>query len=198
LHHKRKGSGKLFHLFLRILAMIYNLESASPTFAGEYFVADSAAVIGQVVAGNEVSIWFNAVVRADNDLIHLGERVNIQDGAVLHNDPGYPLTLADGVSVGHLAMLHGCTVGANSLIGMKAVVLNGAVIGRDCLIGAGSLVTGNKVIPDGSMVMGTPARVIRPLSEAEIADLRRVSESYVKRSRRYRAHLSAALIPSYR
>lgn len=178
--------------------MIYNLESASPTFAGEYFVADSAAVIGQVVAGNEVSIWFNAVVRADNDLIQLGERVNIQDGAVLHNDPGYPLTLADGVSVGHLAMLHGCTVGANSLIGMKAVVLNGAVIGRDCLIGAGSLVTGHKVIPDGSMVMGTPARVIRPLSEAEIADLRRVSESYVKRSRRYRAHLSAALIPSYR
>jgi carbonic anhydrase/acetyltransferase-like protein (isoleucine patch superfamily) len=146
-------------------AMIYNLETASPAFAGEYFVADSAAVIGKVNAGDQVSIWFNAVVRADNEPINIG---------------------------------NGCTIGANTLIGMKAVVLNGAVIGRDCLIGAGSLVTGNKVIPDGSMVMGAPARVIRSLSEEEIADLKRVSESYVKRSRRYRAHLSAALIPSYR
>jgi carbonic anhydrase/acetyltransferase-like protein (isoleucine patch superfamily) len=178
--------------------MIYTLENASPSFAGEYFVADSAAVIGQVIAGDEISIWFNAVVRADNEAIHIGHRCNIQDGAVLHNDPGYPLTLDDGVSVGHLAMLHGCTIGANTLIGMKAVVLNGAVIGRDCLIGAGSLVTGNKVIPDGSMVMGAPARVTRALSPEEIAELKRVSESYVKRARRYRAHLSAALIPSYR
>jgi carbonic anhydrase/acetyltransferase-like protein (isoleucine patch superfamily) len=179
-------------------AMIYNLETASPAFAGEYFVADSAAVIGKVNAGDQVSVWFNAVVRADNEPINIGNRCNIQDGAVLHNDPGYPLTMDEGVSVGHLAMLHGCTIGANTLIGMKAVVLNGAVIGRDCLIGAGSLITGNKVIPDGSMVMGAPARVIRPLNEEEIADLKRVTESYVKRSRRYRAHLSAALIPSYR
>lgn len=178
--------------------MIYDLENWRPSFAGEYFVADSAAVIGQVNAGAEVSIWFNAVVRGDNEMIHLGPRVNIQDGAVLHNDPGYPLTLDEGVSVGHLAVLHGCSVGANTLVGMKAVVMNGAVIGRDCLIGAGSMVTGNKVIPDGSLVMGTPARVIRPLSEAEVLELRRVTESYVQRARRYRAHLQTSMLPAYR
>ncbi len=178
--------------------MIYDLETWRPTFAGDYFVADSAAVIGQVNAGADVSVWFNAVIRGDNDMIRLGNRVNIQDGAVLHNDPGYPLNLDDGVSVGHLAVLHGCTVGANTLIGMKSVVLNGAVIGRDCLIGAGSMVTGNKVIPDGMLVMGAPARVVRALTDAEIAEVRRVTESYVQRARRYRAHLTASVLPAYR
>lgn len=178
--------------------MIYDLESWRPAFAGEYFVADSAAVIGRVEAGADVSIWFNAVVRGDNETISLGARVNIQDGAVLHNDPGYPLRLDEGVSVGHLAVLHGCSIGANTLVGMKAVVLNGAVIGRDCLIGAGSMVTGNKVIPDGSLVMGTPGRVVRALDQAELAELRRVSESYVQRARRYRKHLTASVLPAYR
>jgi carbonic anhydrase/acetyltransferase-like protein (isoleucine patch superfamily) len=178
--------------------MIYDLETWRPVFSGSYFVADSAAVIGQVNAGADVSIWFNAVVRGDNEMISLGARCNIQDGAVLHNDPGYPLTLDEGVSVGHLAVLHGCSVGANTLVGMKAVVLNGAVIGRDCLIGAGSMVTGNKVIADGSLVMGTPARVVRALTDSEIAELRRVAESYVQRGRRYRAHLSASVLPAYR
>lgn len=178
--------------------MIYDLDSWRPTFAGDYFVADSAAVIGQVQAGPEVSVWFNAVVRGDNEPIHLGARVNVQDGAVLHNDPGYPITLDEGVSVGHLAVLHGCSVGAYTLVGMKAVVLNGAVIGRDCLIGAGSMVTGNKVIPDGSLVMGTPARVVRALTEDEVRELRRVSDAYVQRARRYRAHLTASPLPAYR
>ena len=178
--------------------MIYDLEAWRPQFAGEYFVADSAAVIGRVSAGSDVSIWFNAVVRGDNETIQLGARVNIQDGAVLHNDPGYPLVLDEGVSVGHLAVLHGCSVGANTLVGMKAVVLNGAVIGNDCLIGAGSMVTGNKVIPERSLVMGTPARVVRPLTDAEVAELRRVTESYVQRARRYRAHLTASPLPAYR
>lgn len=167
-------------------------------FAGEYFVAESAAVIGQVEAGADVSIWFNAVVRGDNELIRLGARVNIQDGAVLHNDPGFPLSLDEGVSVGHLAVLHGCSVGANTLVGMKSVILNGAVIGPDCLIGAGSMVTGNKVIPERSLVMGTPARVVRTLTDAEVAELRRVTESYVQRARRYRKHLTASVLPAYR
>ncbi len=178
--------------------MIYDLENWRPTFAGDYFIADSAAVIGRVTAGPDVSVWFNAVVRGDNEMIHLGARVNIQDGAVLHNDPGYPLNLDDGVSVGHLAVLHGCTIGSNTLVGMKAVVMNGAVIGRDCLIGAGSMVTGNKVIPDGMLVMGTPARVVRPLSEAEVTEVRRVADAYVQRARRYRAHLTASALPAYR
>ena len=178
--------------------MIYDLETWRPAFAGEYFVADSAAVIGRVDAGADVSVWFNAVVRGDNETISLGARVNIQDGAVLHNDPGYPLRLDEGVSVGHLAVLHGCSVGANTLVGMKAVVLNGAVIGRECLIGAGSMVTGNKVIPDRSLVMGTPARVVRTLTEQEVAELHRVSEAYVQRARRYRNHLTASLLPAYR
>ena len=178
--------------------MIYDLETARPTFVGEYFVAKSADVIGQVAAGHDVSIWFNAVVRGDNDAITLGARCNIQDGAVLHSDPGYPLTLDEGVSVGHLAVLHGCTIGANTLVGMKSVILNGAVIGRECLIGAGSMVTGNKVIPDGSLVMGAPARVVRPLTDEEKAELRRVSESYVQRARRYRSHLTPSSLPAYR
>lgn len=178
--------------------MIYDLEQWRPAFAGEYFVADSAAVIGRVDAAQDVSVWFNAVVRGDNETITLGARCNIQDGAVLHNDPGYPLTLDEGVSVGHLAVLHGCSVGAHTLVGMKSVVLNGAVIGRECLIGAGSMITGNKVIPDRSLVMGAPGRVIRTLTEAEVAELHRVAESYVQRARRYRSHLTASLLPAYR
>jgi carbonic anhydrase/acetyltransferase-like protein (isoleucine patch superfamily) len=178
--------------------MIYNLESWRPTFAGEYFVAESAAVIGRVEAGQEVSIWFSAVVRGDNETITLGSRSNIQDGAVLHNDPGFPLLLDEGVSVGHLAVLHGCSIGAHTLVGMRSVILNGAVIGRECLIGAGSMVTGNKVIPDRSLVMGAPARVVRQLTDVEVAELHRVAESYVQRARRYRAHLMASALPAYR
>lgn len=178
--------------------MIYDLDTLRPQFAGEYFVADSAAVIGQVSAGHEVSVWFNAVIRGDNDMISLGDGCNVQDGAVLHVDPGYPMTLGEGVSVGHLAVLHGCSIGDHTLVGMKSVIMNGAVIGRECLIGAGSLITGNKVIPEGSLVMGSPARVIRPLNEAERAELVRVRDSYIKRARRYRAHLTASLLPSYR
>ncbi|KTT49857.1 hypothetical protein NS337_19975 [Pseudomonas oryzihabitans] len=149
------------------------------------WVAPTAAVIGKVRLDEGASVWFGAVLRGDNELIHIGPDSNVQDGAVLHTDPGSPLTLGRGVTVGHQAMLHGCEIGDGSLIGIHAVVLNGARIGRNCLVGANALVTENVVIPDGSLVLGSPAKVVRTLSEAQQAQLAANAQVYVANARRY-------------
>lgn len=149
------------------------------------WVARTAAVIGKVRLDEGASVWFGAVLRGDNELIHIGPDSNVQDGAVLHTDPGSPLTLGRGVTVGHQAMLHGCEIGDGSLIGIHAVVLNGARIGRNCLVGANALVTENAVIPDGSLVLGSPAKVVRTLSEAQQAQLAANAQVYVANARRY-------------
>jgi carbonic anhydrase/acetyltransferase-like protein (isoleucine patch superfamily) len=170
--------------------VIYALGERTPTILGaSWYVADSATVIGSVVLHNNASIWFNAVVRADNDVITIGENSNVQDGSILHVDPNFPLTLGRGVTIGHKVMLHGCTVGDNTLIGMNAVILNGAVIGKNCIIGAHALIAEGKEIPDGSLVLGAPGRVARSLSDEQIAGLRRPAEHYVARIELYRRQL---------
>lgn len=166
--------------------MIYQLDERRVTVAGAHFVADSAAVIGAVTLGDNVSVWFNAVVRADNDTITLGADTNIQEGAVLHVDGGFPLTLGRGVTVGHQATVHGCTVGDYSLIGINAVVLNGARIGKYCIIGANALIPEGKEIPDGSLVVGSPGRVIRSLGEQEKQVLESMAAHYVQNGQRFR------------
>lgn len=159
---------------------------------GEHFIAPSASVIGSVVLAHNASIWFNAVVRADHDTITIGEGSQIQDGCVLHADPGVPIVIERDVSVGHMAMLHGCTIGEGSLIGIRSVILNHARIGKHCLIGAGSLVPERKIIPDGVLALGAPARVIRALSPEEIATLRQNALDYQELARRYRSDLRLA------
>jgi carbonic anhydrase/acetyltransferase-like protein (isoleucine patch superfamily) len=157
----------------------------------DWFVAESASVIGSVILQHNASVWFNAVLRGDNDLITIGAESNVQDGSVLHVDPGVPLSLGRGVTVGHMAMLHGCTVGDNTLIGIKAVVLNNAVIGKNCIVGANSLVTEGKVVPDNSLLMGAPAKVIRQVSDEDIQNLRRMAQHYVENFKRYQTGLIA-------
>lgn len=170
--------------------MIYQLDDARVRLKGEgHFVASNAAVIGNLLLHDSVSIWFNVVLRADNELMEIGARTNIQDGAVLHSDPGYPLSIGEDVTIGHKAMVHGCTIGAGSLIGINAVVLNGARIGRGCLIGAGALVTEGMEIPDGSMVLGAPAKVRRALSDEERQRLLTSAAHYVENAQRYRRGL---------
>ncbi len=164
--------------------------------AGEYWIAPNAVVLGDVELKANASIWFGAVVRGDNDPIVIGESTNVQDHSVLHNDEGVPLTLGAGVTVGHRAMLHGCTVGDNSLIGIGAVVLNRAVIGRNCIIGAQALITEGKVIPDRSLVMGSPGKVVRELSEAEVGFLRLSALHYVENWRRYARELQPSEVVS--
>ena len=145
--------------------MIYSLGERTLDVQGEdYFVADNATVIGSVVLENNASIWFNAVLRGDNDVISIGENANIQDGSVLHTDTGFPLRVGKNVTVGHMVMLHGCEIGEGSLIGINSVILNGAKIGKHCLIGANSLIAEGKEIPDGSMVMGSPGKIVRQLT----------------------------------
>ncbi len=156
-----------------------------------YWIAPSAVVIGDVRLGRNASIWWNCVVRGDTETITIGENVNVQDGSVLHADPGYPLTLEKNVSVGHMVMLHGCTIGEGSLIGIGSIILNGTRIGRNCLIGANTLIAENKEIPDGSMVLGSPGKVIRQLGEEQQADLRRIADHYVKNHQRYKRELRA-------
>lgn len=166
--------------------MLYRLNDHIPELRGaRHYIADNAAVIGHVILEDNVSIWFNAVLRGDNEPIHIGANSNIQDGAVLHTDLGIPLTVAENVSVGHQATLHGCTIGAGSLIGIKATILNHSVIGRNCLIGANTLITENKVIPDNSLVVGAPGKVVRTLTEAEIAALHANAAHYVELIARY-------------
>lgn len=168
---------------------IFQLDDHIPQLAEGAWVADSAQVMGQVYMGERASCWFTTVVRADNDRITIGAETNIQDGTVLHCDPGQPLQIGRGVTVGHQVMLHGCTVGDHSLIGIGAVVLNGAVIGQHCLVGAGALVTEGKVFPDGSMILGSPAKAVRQLSPDQIAGLQRIAQSYVLNAQRYRQGL---------
>ena len=159
--------------------------------ASECWIAPTAVLIGQVRLKRDASVWFGAVLRADDELIEIGERSNVQDNCVFHVDPGYPLTLGDDCTIGHQAMLHGCTIGSNTLIGMCATVLNGARIGRNCLIGANSLIPENKVIPDNSLVMGAPGRVVREIDEAGVRSLTQAAALYVARWRRYARGLAS-------
>jgi carbonic anhydrase/acetyltransferase-like protein (isoleucine patch superfamily) len=161
----------------------------TPQLAPGAWVADSATVLGRVVLGEQSSVWYGAVLRGDNDSITLGRRVNVQDGSVLHTDHGFPLVLGDDVSVGHQAMLHGCTVGEGSLIGIQAVVLNGARIGRNCLVGAGSVVTEGKTFPDNSLILGSPAKAVRELSPEQAARMRGAAVHYVENAPRHRDQL---------
>lgn len=166
--------------------MLYSLGERTPELRGtHHFVADNASVIGSVILEDNVGIWFNAVLRGDNEPIHIGANSNIQDGAVLHTDPGIPLNIAANVTVGHMAMLHGCTVGAGSLIGIKAVLLNRCVIGRNCLIAANALITEGRIIPDNSLVIGAPGKVVRTLSDDEIAAMHANTAHYVELIARY-------------
>ena len=171
--------------------MLYALDGVSPGLpdSGDYWVAPGAHVIGQVVLSEGVSVWFGCTLRGDNEPLVIGEGSNIQENCVLHTDMGYPLTIGANCTIGHKAMLHGCTIGDGSLIGMGATVLNGAVIGKGCLIGAGALVTEGKVIPDGSLVMGAPGRVVRELNAEAQAKLLASAAGYRANMRRYRQGL---------
>ena len=173
--------------------MIYTLENRAPKFLGDYFIADSAAVIGSVTLHHNASIWFGCTVRGDTDDLIIGENSNVQDGCVLHTDPGSPLLIGSHVTIGHKAMLHGCTIGDNSLVGINAVVLNGAKIGRNCLIGANALVTEGKEIPDNSMVLGSPGKVVRELTPQQIEGLRKSALHYVENARRFKRDLEPQL-----
>lgn len=173
--------------------MMYSLEGQGPELPeeGRWWVAPGAQVVGRVRLGLDASIWFGAILRGDNELIDIGARSNVQDGAILHTDPGFPLRLGEDVTVGHRAILHGCEIGAGSLVGMGATILNGARIGAGCIVGANALVTEGKVFPDGTLVVGAPARVVKSLDAAAIEGLRRSAARYVANARRYTAELSA-------
>jgi len=169
--------------------MKYSLDDQRVVCKGDYWIADNAVVAGSVVLENNVSVWFNSVVRGDHDVITIGENSQIQDGCILHVDPGQPLTIGRNVSVGHMAMLHGCTIGDGTLVGIKAVILNGAVIGRNCLIGANTLISERKTIPDGSLVVGSPGRIVRQLKDEEIAFIQANADDYVRNWKHYQAGL---------
>lgn len=168
---------------------IYELDGLRPEVADSAWVADNAQVMGDVVMGPRSSVWFGAVVRGDTDRITIGAGTNIQDGSVLHADHDVPLVIGENVTVGHQVMLHGCTIGAESLIGIGAVVLNKARIGKNCLVGAGSLVTEGKEFPDGSMIMGSPAKVVRQLTPEQIEGLRMSALHYQENAERFRKGL---------
>jgi carbonic anhydrase/acetyltransferase-like protein (isoleucine patch superfamily) len=168
---------------------LYKLGEVSPTIAMSAYVAPSASVIGKVDLADNSSVWFAATLRGDNETISIGVNSNVQDGAVLHTDPGFPLMVGANVSIGHQAMLHGCTVGESSLIGIQAVVLNAAVIGKGCLVGAGAVITERKVFPDGTLILGAPARVVRELTGEERGNLLKVAANYAARGAYYRNHL---------
>jgi carbonic anhydrase/acetyltransferase-like protein (isoleucine patch superfamily) len=172
--------------------MIYNLDDRRVQLSDHAYVAPNASLIGSVTVEDMASIWFNVIIRADNDLISIGAGSNIQDGSVLHVDPGFPLTVGSHVTVGHKVILHGCSIGDGSLIGMNAVVLNGARIGRGCLIGANTLITENMQIPDGSVVLGSPGKIVRTLDEATRQKLLESAQHYIENGRRYRQGLKAA------
>ena len=168
---------------------VYMLDGLAPVIAEDTWVAPDANVIGKIVLEPAVSVWFGSTLRGDNEVIHVGAGTNIQENSVLHTDMGYPLTIGAGCTVGHKALLHGCTIGDNTLIGMGASVMNGAKIGKNCLIGAGALITEGKEIPDGSLVMGAPGKVIRQLDEAAFEGLRQSALSYQANMRRFREGL---------
>ena len=169
--------------------MIYSLGDRQLLTKGDYWIADNATVIGAVVLKNNASVWFNVVIRADNDTITIGENTNIQDGSVLHTDSGVPLTVGNNVTVGHKVMLHGCTIGDNTLIGINAVVLNHAKIGKNCIIGANALITERQQIPDNSLVVGSPAKVVKSISDAQAQMLQMSALHYVQNFKRYQTQL---------
>ncbi|MCC6076602.1 gamma carbonic anhydrase family protein [Pseudomonas sp. GCM10022188] len=168
---------------------IYQYDEQRPDIHASTYVAEDATVIGKVVLREGASVWPQAVLRGDNELIDIGAGSNVQEGAVLHTDPGFPLQVGDGVTIGHQAMLHGCSIGEGSLIGIQAVILNGAVIGRNCLVGAGALVTEGKVFPDNSLIVGAPAKVLRELDEATIAKFHSNAADYVARGQKHKQKL---------
>ena len=179
-------------LITKIPAMpLFQLGQDRPQVHPSVFVAPGAIVVGNVELHENSSVWFNVSLRGDNDLIVLGEGSNIQEGSVLHTDTGHPLTIGKRVTVGHQAMLHGCTIGDESLIGMQAILLNGSQVGRHCIIGAGALLTGNTVIPEGSMVLGSPAKVVRQLKPEEIEMIRQAAAGYVDRAKLFKTELIA-------
>ena len=168
---------------------IYELDGIAPKLADGAFVAESAEVIGNVSLGKNASVWPKTVIRGDNDQVIIGDESNVQDASVLHSDPGFPLMIGRRVSIGHQVMLHGCTIGDGSLIGIGAIVLNGAKIGKHCLVGAGALVTEGKEFPDGSMILGSPAKAIKALSPEHIQNLERIADHYVDNANRFRTGL---------
>jgi len=168
---------------------LYQLDDHAPQVHPEAYVVDNASVIGRVSLGANVGVWFNAVIRGDNETITIGDGSNVQDGVVLHADPGFPLVIGRGVTVGHQAMVHGCIIGDGSLIGIQAVVMNGAVLGKQCLVGAGAVVTEGKTFPDRSLILGSPAKAVRTLSDEHVAMLRHAADSYSGRIARYRGTL---------
>ena len=171
---------------------VYNLGDVAPELPAEdeYWIAPTAAVMGNVILKKNASVWFGATLRGDNDPIVIGENSNIQDGSVLHTDAGSPLTIGRDVTVGHMVMLHGCTIGDNSLVGIGSIILNGAKIGKNCLIGANCLITEGKEIPDNSLVMGAPGKVVRELSPEQAARMAMGSQHYVENWKRYRRELT--------
>jgi carbonic anhydrase/acetyltransferase-like protein (isoleucine patch superfamily) len=164
---------------------MYELDGKRPTLGHNTWVADSADVMGNVYLGDGASVWFGVVMRADNEPMRVGKNSNVQDGSVLHSDPGSPLTIGDGVTVGHQVMLHGCTVGDGSLIGIQAVILNNAKIGKNCIVGAGSVVTEGKEFPDNSLIIGSPAKVVRTLDDTTVKQINDMAGRYVNNAQRY-------------
>jgi carbonic anhydrase/acetyltransferase-like protein (isoleucine patch superfamily) len=169
--------------------MLYQLQKHKVFCAGDNFIAANAVLIGRVTIGRYSSVWFNTVIRGDVEDISIGESSNIQDNCVLHADPGYPLIIGNGVTIGHKVVLHGCQIADHSLIGIGSIILNNAQIGRNCLVGANTLITENTVIADGSLVVGSPGRVKRLLSKAEIAGLKKAAAGYVQNSQHFLQHL---------
>ena len=173
--------------------MIYTLGEQTPELVGDgHYIAHTATVIGNVRLLDKASIWFNCVVRGDNEPIEIGAGSNIQDGCVLHTDPGYPMRINANVTVGHKVMLHGCTIGENSLIGIGSTILNGATIGKNCLVGAHALITEGKSYPDGMLILGAPAKAVRELSSEEIAGMKEAASHYVENAARFASSLREA------
>ena len=168
---------------------IHQLGDDTPIIPASAYVAPEATLIGKVMLGENASIWFGVVIRGDNDSIAIGNGSNVQDNAVLHTDPGFPLTVGNDVTIGHQATLHGCTIGDGSLIGIQAVIMNGAVIGKDCLVGAGALIPEGKTYGERKLILGSPAKVIRELSDEDIEKMHRAAAGYVKRKEMYKLKL---------
>jgi carbonic anhydrase/acetyltransferase-like protein (isoleucine patch superfamily) len=173
---------------------IYAIDGAAPVFAdrSSVWIAPDAVVVGRVHIGRNVGIWFGSAIRGDNEPLEIGDDSNVQEHTIMHTDPGFPLRIGKGCTIGHRALLHGCTIGDNSLIGMGAIVLNGAKIGKNCLVGAGALVTEGKEFPDGSLIVGSPAKVVRALDDAAIARLAMSAQLYVANARRFAKGLQPA------
>jgi carbonic anhydrase/acetyltransferase-like protein (isoleucine patch superfamily) len=184
-----EGIRRIIDLLTDDTMALYQLDEHTPQLAEGAWVADSADVIGRVTLEQDASVWFGTVLRGDNERLRVGRGSNIQDGAVCHADPGFPLEIGENVTVGHQVMLHGCSIGDGSLIGIQAVVLNGARIGRQCLVGAGSVVTEGKEFPDGWLIIGSPAKAVRPLTPEQIQGLERAARHYLDHARRYRQGL---------